>query len=159
LGGISVNLQNLGSIGELIAAIATIVTLAYLSIQIRKNTAATHASSFHAVSDSMNHINMIVAQDSELAEIWEKGSTNRASLTQVERHRFDMILLSYLHVFETIYFQARKGAGDRSLLVAEERSLARLFTLPGFREWWRDNPYAFGQDFREYLAKFESADG
>jgi len=33
-----ITIQDLGSIGELIAAIATIATLAYLAIQIRQNT-------------------------------------------------------------------------------------------------------------------------
>ena len=34
-------IQDLGSIGELVAAIATIATLVYLAIQIRQNTFAT----------------------------------------------------------------------------------------------------------------------
>ena len=35
-----VTIQDLGSIGEFVAAIATVATLVYLAIQIRSNTAA-----------------------------------------------------------------------------------------------------------------------
>ena len=40
------------------------------------------------------------------------------------------------------------------LLIAEERGLAYLFTLPGIREWWDENPYAFSPEFRSYIEQF-----
>ena len=42
-------IQDLGSIGELIAAIATVVTLAYLALQIRQNTISTRAATLQTV--------------------------------------------------------------------------------------------------------------
>lgn len=151
-------IQDLGSIGEFVAAIATIATLIYLAVQIRYNTQATRSSSFHAISDSMNHVNIAVAQTPELARIWLAGSTDRASLSQEERHQYDLILLSYFHVFETVHYQARVGAGERDLVLAEERSLAALLETPGVRAWWAENPYAFGPEFRSYLEKFLVSD-
>ena len=38
-------IQDLGSIGEFVAAIATVATLVYLAIQIRSNTAALRSES------------------------------------------------------------------------------------------------------------------
>jgi hypothetical protein len=35
-----VTIQDIGSIGELVAALATVATLAYLALQIRQNTTA-----------------------------------------------------------------------------------------------------------------------
>lgn len=156
----SVTIQELGSLGELVAAIATVATLIYLALQIRRNTQATRAGSFHAISDSMNHVNVSVAQNPELARIWVVGSADRGTLSEQERLQYDNVLLSYFHVFETMHYQARVGAGERNLLVAEERSLAALFSTPGVREWWSENPYAFGPEFRSYLERFltESSD-
>lgn len=149
------SIQDLGSIGEMIAAIATVLTLAYLAIQIGRNTQATHSSAFHAVSDSMNHINIAVAQSPELSRIWLTGAVDRDSLTDAEQHQFDMLLLSYFHVFETMHYQASKGAGDSDLVATEERSIAALFATNGVQQWWANNPYAFGPEFRQYLEKFK----
>ena len=149
-------IQELGSLGELIAAVATVATLIYLALQIRQNTHATRAASFHAISDSMNHVNVSVAQNPGLARIWLAGTTGRSSLGEEERYQFDLLLLSYFHVFETMHYQARVGAGETDLLVAEERSLAFLLATPGVREWWAENPYAFGPEFRAYLERFLS---
>ena len=152
------SIQDLGSIGELLAALATIVTLLYLALQIRRNTISTQSASFHSISDSMNHINMSVAQNPELCRLWISGCTDRKALSDGERHQLDLILLSYLHVFETMYYQANLGTGDSNLVTTEERSLKALLANAGVREWWSDNPYAFSQDFRGYVETFLPTD-
>jgi hypothetical protein len=153
LGG-AVTIQDLGSLGELIAAIATVATLGYLALQIRQNTHATRASSFHAVSDARNQVNLAVVQDPDLARIWLEGGANRSALSAEDRLRFDVALVSYFHVIETMHYQASVGAGEKGLLVAEERSLRDLLSTPGIREWWHENPWAFGLEFRAYIETF-----
>jgi hypothetical protein len=73
--------QLLGNFGEFVGAIGVVATLAYLAIQIRQNTRATHAASHHAVTDSLNQGNIAMAQDAELAQIWATGCADRGSLT------------------------------------------------------------------------------
>jgi hypothetical protein len=146
-------IEQLGSVGEVAAALATIATLFYLANQIRQNTRATRAASFHGVTDSMNHVNVAVAQSPQLTQVWTTGVADRDSLDAEERHQFDLLLLSYFHVFETVHYQARMGAGEGDLLIAEERSLLFLLSNQGVWNWWKDNPYAYGPEFRDYIAK------
>ena len=60
-------LGELGSLGEFLAAIATLATLIYLAVQIRQNTLATRAASHHAITDVMNKTNHLVIGDAEVA--------------------------------------------------------------------------------------------
>lgn len=143
--------QLLGNYGEFIGAIGVVTTLIYLAIQIRQNTRVTRAASHHAVTDSLNQGNIAVAQDAELAQIWIVGTIDRASLSESERYRLDMLLLSYFHVFDSLFYSANLGTGDRSLLRAEEPGIAQLIKLPGVREWWDENPYGLSPEFREYM--------
>jgi hypothetical protein len=53
-----------------------------------------------------------------------------------------------------MHYQASVGAGEKGLLVAEERTLRDLLSTPGVREWWHDNPWAFGLEFRSYVEAF-----
>lgn len=145
------SIQDLGSLGELIAAVATLATLIYLALQIRQNTRSSQAVSFHAIYDSMNHVNLSVIQNSELTRIWLAGIQERSALNSEELHKFDFTLLSYFHVFETLHYQASIGVGAQDLVLAEERSLRSLLAAPGVREWWSANPYAFGPKFRAYV--------
>ena len=45
-------IQELGSLGELIAAIATVITLAYLALQIRQSAKVTGQSAVHSSIES-----------------------------------------------------------------------------------------------------------
>ena len=75
------SIQELGSIGEFIAAIATVVTLLYLAIQIRQNTRAVRGSTIHAMTDSMQ---AELHWSHEIAAIWTKSFENPEQLTSAE---------------------------------------------------------------------------
>ena len=147
-------IQELGSLGEFVAAIATLATLIYLALQIRRNTTATRAMSYQSVTDARNLVNLSITQNSELSRIFLAGSADREALSPEDRLRFDFTCLSYLHVVETMHYQASSGTGEQSLLKAEERSLRDLMSVPGIRAWWCENPYAFDPEFRAYIDNF-----
>ncbi|MBW2241516.1 MAG: hypothetical protein JRH01_05975 [Deltaproteobacteria bacterium] len=144
--------------GEFLAAIATLVTLVYLALQIRQNTRATRSASHHAITEALNQSNRLVTGDPDVARIWVAGKADRGALSDEDRERFDLHMLAYFHVFDTLHYQVRTGAGDRELLLAEEKSFAHLFSHPGVSEWWEANPYAFSPEFRSYMETFRLPD-
>ena len=60
------DIQDIGSIGELIAAIATILTLIYLAAQIRQSNAIARFDTAKGLMDQFNHLNHAVATDDGL---------------------------------------------------------------------------------------------
>ncbi|NIP14174.1 MAG: hypothetical protein GWM88_05360 [Pseudomonadales bacterium] len=148
------SIMELGALGEFLGSLGVIATLAYLAVQIRHNTRATQTASHHAITDSLNQGNIAQASDPELARIWLSGSEDRASLSDVDRQRLDMLLLAYFHVFDSLFYSANRGTGEQSLLAAEEKGFAHLMKLPGVRDWWDENPYAFSPEFRSYMEGF-----
>jgi hypothetical protein len=148
--------QLLGNFGEFVGAIAVVFTLAYLAVQIRQNTRATAAASHHAVTNSLNQGNIAMAQDAELAQIWVTGCADRESLGEADQQRLDMLLLAYFHVFDSLFYSAKIGTGERDLLLAEEKGFSYLMNLPGVYDWWEENPYAFSAEFRSYMEAFRT---
>ena len=148
--------QILGNFGEFAGAIGVVFTLAYLALQIRRNTEATQAASHHAITDSLNQGNIAMATDPELTQIYLTGLADRASLSEVERQRFDSLFLAYFHVFDTLFFSSSNGTGAQSLLLAEEKGFSHLMNLPGLYSWWQDNPFAFTPEFRSYMERFRN---
>ena len=59
--------QDLGNIGELIAAIATLLTLGYLAIQLKQNTKALRSQTFQQSSMDMSLTANSISSDGELA--------------------------------------------------------------------------------------------
>ena len=147
------NWDAIGAIGEIIVAIAVLATLVYLALQVRQNTLQMRATSHHAVSDSLNHLNILFAENAEVSAIWLEGCDDRSSLTREQKWRFDATARAYMHVCETMYFQAEVGTGDRTIKVAEERGMVMILATPGCRQWWAENPYGFSVEFRDYVER------
>ena len=82
------NIQDLGSIGELIAAIATLLTLGYLAIQLKQNTSALKSQTFQQSSMDMSLTANSVSSDGELAKIIIKAENGISSLSSDEKLRF-----------------------------------------------------------------------
>lgn len=146
-------LEELAYISQIIGVVAVFASLIFVGVQIRQNTLATRAASHNAVSDSLNEINRMFAENADLTRIWIAGAANRQALTPEERWRFDSTMRAYLHVCETMFIQAGLGTGDKSVLQAEEEGIRRTLAAPGVREWWTENPYGFCAEFRTYVAK------
>ena len=136
-----------------IGSAAFIASLIFIGIEIHQNTNSARAASHHAVSEALNRINLMWARNGEATRIWLLGLGDRAGLTREERWRFDSMLRAYLHVCETMYAQARLGAGDRGIVLAEEHGIRTVFSSAGAREWWAENPFGFSPEFRAYVER------
>ena len=91
-------IQDLGSLGELIAAIATVVTLIYLTTQIRQNNKGLAEATSGAINASYASINARISSDAEFAELFLRGRQDLASLTPVEVERFRAFVQDILNV-------------------------------------------------------------
>jgi len=147
----TVTIQDLGSIGEFVAAVATLATLAYLATQIRQNTLAVRAGSHHAVSDSFITVNSWVARDPAMARIFRMGTANLDDLTEDERVQFGFMLLSVFRIYETTYYQHRVGAAEDPLQQSVERDMAFVLGTSGGRQWWDETPFGISPEFRSYV--------
>ncbi len=146
-------LEDVYYISQIVAVVGIFGSLVFVGLLIRQNTRATRAASHNAVSNSLNEINRMFAENADLTRIWVAGTSDRQALTPVERWRFDSLARAYLHVCETMFIQAGLGTGDKSVLQAEEEGIRRTLAMPGVREWWTENPYGFCAEFRTYVAK------
>ena len=62
-------IQDMGAVGEMIGGIAVIITLIYLTLQIRQNTRAVRLNTGHAVTEEFRGMFELVAGSSDLAEL------------------------------------------------------------------------------------------
>lgn len=129
-------IQDLGNLGEFIAAIATLGTLAYLAAQIRQNTRFIRASSFQASSRDTFDIIDQVALDPELNRIYFAGTRDYASLSPEDRRRFGTYMSSMLGRWENLVFQGEQGVLDPMEFSFFYENLRVAFSQPGTQQWW-----------------------
>lgn len=74
-------IQDLGNLGELIEALATVATIGYLAMQVRQNTRALRSSTFQNIGQQMAHDVEPLATSPDLAALLVQGMADLQSLS------------------------------------------------------------------------------
>jgi hypothetical protein len=89
-------LDDLANLSEIIGAIAVVVTLVYLSVQVRQNTRAVRTDSYTQATQQLWETANAIAQDRELSHVVYKGTATLEELSQEERFRFQLTVNAFL---------------------------------------------------------------
>ena len=148
-------IQDYASIGEIVGAIATVITLAYLAVQIRQSTRATRAQSA-LNSQARNDIYATsIAENPQLADVFQRGLMDFGSLTDGERMQFTFLFSIIVGVVEGVFGEVRNGVSDPALLDRSVAGISTLLKTPGGREYW--NTYSiiggYTNEFRAFMEK------
>ena len=129
------NWDAIGAIGEVTGALLVVITLIYLTIQIRQNSASINASITQANISAFNELNAILACDAELADIFERGADHPESLSEKENRRFTWLLRSYLNLYLNLYEQYLNGTCPRNLWERHAIELSAIAPSPGIQSF------------------------
>jgi len=154
--------QDLGSIGELVSAIAVVVSLVYLAFQIRQNTRQinenTKAAQATAFDSSIAHTFMArqsVLEDADVARIYVAGSKDPDSLNEEDRVRYRLIVHNILWSLWNMQSQSRVGELASETWDTQLATLERMMSTPGFRWFWSNYSQEFGASFRAIVTELE----
>lgn len=127
--------QDLGSLGEFVAAIATVATLIYLASQIRASNRLARAEASRTPNSDLNSLNAAFGTDpifrAAIREVLTGAS--RDELEQSDRTLLDYYLISITNIQEQLAREIREGVLDPDAL---DFGGAGLFLLPYYRTSW-----------------------
>ena len=144
-------IQELGSLGELLAAVATIAMLGYLAVQIRQGTRAIRASALQAANDSAQRVLSIASQSPENAAIYHRGLVSYDELTPPERMHFTTMLLGIFSASEAMYWNQQNGLLQQEIWDREVKVLRFYLQTPGCRAMWRGARNLFSASFSQFV--------
>jgi hypothetical protein len=143
------SLEDLGNIGELIAAFGVIISLVYLAYQIRQNTRALHSASYAQSTEQAWLVNVAVAQDAALARLFSEVASGNA-LTPEEESQYSAAMSNLFFGLENLFRQYEQGLIDsdtwENVVV---NGLAKL--SPSVWERWRDRQGPLSRRLLLYL--------
>ena len=144
-------LQDLANLGELIGAVAVVVSLIYLAVQIRQNTRAVRSSTFQSVVDTLSTGVAEIARDPEITRLWITGLQNSDELSEIERGRFRLFVLMAVRKWENAFYQHGAGMLDEPQWKGIVQDIRSIVRQPGFRAWWDRVPDVVSSDFRSFI--------
>ena len=137
------NWEIVGAVGELIGAIAVVVSIGYLAIQVKQNTESVRGQAFQSLIDRVGTINSRTS-DSHLADVVARGRKSFLNLTESEQVTFNYYMHERMLMYESALAFGHMLKDSIREVVHE--NILYHFTFPGVREWWQ-------QDAREHIAQ------
>lgn len=94
---------------EASGAIAVLLGLVFVGLELRQNTEAVEAATFQALTDASSNYILSIASDPELNRIVTTGFADPAALNKQEYARFFMVIRSYWVRMQNVYSQWQRG--------------------------------------------------
>ena len=151
------NWDAVGAIGEIVGALAVVVSLIYLAIQIRNQNLESRAATVQQVLES-NAAAISRLQDPGLAKIWLAGIADFDALPDDERLRFVIYLTAALRSFEIAFYQWRSGRLDEETWITLLQVIKDVKSTASFQKFYAMRRHHFRPEFANYLDTLEEGD-
>jgi hypothetical protein len=147
------NWTMLGAIGELVGGVAVLVTLIYLSFQVRAVHRQNRSSAFLQIIDSGQLLALEVARNPELANLLDRVRNEETAIGNEDLIRVESIVGYQMHGFVRSYLLMKEGIvskeewtkGEDGIRQLGRRAITRRFML-GFLQ-------TRGLDFRDEMER------
>ena len=146
-------ISELGALGELIGAVAVIVTLVYLARQIRLSAQSNKFLATQSMVTNQVEANYLLAGNDELSR-FAQATTEPGGFEKLEPHqqmRFSTLMVGFFLQNDFAYHQYRKGLLDEKIWKRWEDEIPAFLIHPGQAEWWARDKSRFTPEFVAYV--------
>jgi hypothetical protein len=144
------SLSDLASLGSFVSGCAVLISLVYLSLQVRQTKRNQQIAIRHSRASRIVELHLALG-DSGVADAWLHGSARPEEITQTEVGQYVNLCRALFFHFEDSFYQREEGLlNDDAFetVVAGVRLSARS---PGWRAAWRLARPNFGGRFLDFM--------
>jgi len=144
------NWDALGAIGEIVGAIAVVITLLYLASQAKSNSLAINRAAVQSTLMGRGESTRFLASDPVICELMWRGADHPESLQPEEWLRFFLICGSIVRPIELAYMDYAAGCMDEALWAGQDQTIIFWFSKPGVKRWLDQYGQTLYPEFRDY---------
>ena len=152
------NWEAISAIGETTGAVAVVISLLYLAVQIRQNTnqikssiAATELSAFERNIASGNRMREFFLLNPGLLEIYLKGRKSYVNLATNEKIKFDMIVRNVFSEIQGAYIRQWSIDHDPNGFLGLAKVVDQTISCAGVQELLKVAEFDWRPEFRNFV--------
>jgi len=145
------NIESMANYADVIGGIAVIVSLIYVGLQIRRNAKSSQSQANQSAHESLANVSLEVAKDSNFSSFTRKGMVAFDEVTEEEKFRFMLLMITIFRRYENIFYQYQKGFLEKELWEGYRQSMLLYFYTSGGQAFWNARGGHFSGLFRNYL--------
>ncbi|HET6564657.1 MAG TPA: hypothetical protein VFG52_04525 [Xanthomonadales bacterium] len=145
------SLKEFASIAEIIGAIAVVISLVYVGMQVNDSASAVRAASANDATVALQHWYLEIGADQQTSELFYRALTSEEALSNAEEFQFLMMLHGAFLAFQNSYLLAEEGTIDPELREAITAAILGVKSLPGMTRYWRQRRSYLHSGFAKYV--------
>jgi len=154
-----VKLSEWASIAEIIGAVAVVVSLLYVGLQVNDNTSAIRSTAANDATVTMQAWYLEMGSNRQASDVWFNAMTSAEPLSTNDEFQFIMSMHSVLLGMQNSFLLSQEGTIDAEFRDALSIALVAVKDLPGMERFWRQRRQFFHRDFAEYVEDQLAQDG
>ena len=144
-------LSEIASIAEIIGAIAIVVSLVYVGIQVNDSTRATRSATANETSAAMSAWYVNVGASEQATRVFFDGMTKPDSLTRQELAQYIFMSPGLFLEYQAAFYLSGEGTLDFRLQQSLVNTIAGVREMPGFLMYWGQRRNLFEPGFRTFV--------
>ena len=139
------NWEAIGATGEVLGAIAVVISVLYLAFQIRHNTQQLKEDQRDRTQDQMTEMRALILQR-DIAELVVRANSGE-ELDPADQWRFSTWLYQFVWTYYQVWDRYKEDPSNAVWFKAAGPILARTLYSDGALPWWRENQSQWEHDF------------
>ena len=153
------NWEALGAIGEIVGAVAVILTLGFLALQIRQNSRTVKATAAQSVLQSLSEALRAAAESRVLTRVMMQGLTDFDKLDETDEWQFFLWLFAWFRLVEQAYQHYAMGNIEEGTWAGQVAHLKGNLANPAVARFWAVRRSAFSQEFQQFVDSLDLSGG
>ena len=149
------NWEAIGAIGQIVGAIAVVISLIYVAREVRSSAHATQLASRHSMEDIFIRWSQQLADNQNLRELYYRGLHDFESLEGADLVGFGVLMSGLFRLCEEAYYRHLEGHLDARVWYGWEAAMNDLNGYPGVQGWWRSRSHWFHEDFANLVNQLQ----
>lgn len=142
------NWEAIGAVGETVGALAVLLTLVYLAIQIRQNTRSVQAAAVDSANTQVSRIREVVLSNADLTSLYRRGNEDPLSLSEDEIIRYRLLVHNICAALSNSLTQSSVSGLSWNISQVNLTVLKRVMATPGGRWFWDLYRHEFEETFQ-----------
>jgi hypothetical protein len=146
-----IKLTEWANIAEIVGAVAIIISLLYVSIQVRDSTSAIRSTATNDAATAMQSWYLEMGSNRQASDIWFNAMTSSDPLSTNDEFQFMFMHHAVMLGFQNSYLLAEQGTLDAGYRDSITFALVAVKDLPGMDRYWRQRRGFLHRGFAEYV--------
>jgi len=149
-------LADIAHLAEVVAAIAVVISLIYVGVQVRDSTRAVRSAAANDANVAMQSWYLEVGTNPQTSALVIQGLRGTRELSVEEEYQYLMMMHAIFLGFQNSFLLVQEGSLDPSISEAITTALLGVKDLPGFERYWRQRKDYLHVGFAKHVEELRS---